>query len=76
MVQCEITDRDENNMFGKMKKAAEERMDQEMLVKLNGVPNGDLVAIEARYHKNCYSRYINRSSIAALQNAGLEKDPN
>lgn len=39
-----------------------------MLVRLE-VPNGDLVAIEVRYHrkKNCYTIYINPRNIGAIQ---------
>ena len=48
------------NMYTKMLAAAEKRDDQVMLNRLRGVPNGDLVAVEARYHrqKNCYTHYI------------------
>jgi hypothetical protein len=38
-----------------------------MIRRLNGVPNGDLVAMDARYHrkKNCLSTYINPRNISA-----------
>ena len=38
---------------------AQQRQDMEMLLRLQGVPNGDLVAVEARYHrkKACVAKY-------------------
>ena len=40
-----------------LKKAAEGRRDEAMLHILRGV-NGDLIAAEAKYHKNCFSLYV------------------
>ena len=49
-------------------KAAPARRDDAMLVRLGEVPNGDLVATEARYHRSkCYTFYINLRNIAAIQ---------
>lgn len=41
-----------------------------MLLRLRGVPNRDLVAIEARYHrkKGCYTKYVRSRNIAAFVN--------
>ena len=56
-----------NDMYTKVLQAAEQRNDQEMVARLYGVPNGDLVAVEARYHrsKNCFATYINERNISA-----------
>ena len=39
------------NTYTKVLQAARERMDYEMQIRLHGVLHGDLVAIEARYHR-------------------------
>ena len=52
----------------KVFKAAQARRDDAMLVRLGEVPNGDLVATEARYHRSkCYTSYINPRNIATIQ---------
>ena len=61
MVQSAIGKKsDKTDMYTMVLRAAEQRKDTEMLTRLHGVPNGDLVAIEARYHrlKSCYLKYI------------------
>lgn len=55
---------DSINLYAKVLKAAEHRDDQEIATRLRGVANGDLVAVEARYHKKC-SLYYNPRNIAA-----------
>lgn len=59
----------DQNMYTKMLLAAEKRRDQVMLNRLHGVANGDLVAVEARYHrqKSCYSHYISEKHITIRQ---------
>jgi hypothetical protein len=42
---------------------AENHGDHELLTRLRGVANGDLVAMEAHYHKKC-SLYYNPRNIA------------
>ena len=57
------------------KEAAERRKDTEMLTRLHGVPDGDLVAIEeARYHrsKSCYLKYIKLQKLDVKQPEGSE----
>ena len=55
-------------MYTKVFKAAQSRGDDAMLVRLGEAPNGDLVAIVARYHRSkCYTSYINPRNIAAIQ---------
>lgn len=68
MVQSSITNSN-GTMYQKVLEAAMYRDDQVMLVRLSEVSNGDLVAIEARYHrkKNCYSSYIRPRSVFASQ---------
>jgi hypothetical protein len=48
------------SMYNRILKAAEQYQDHAMLARLYGVPNGDLVAYDARYHrtKNCLSKYL------------------
>ena len=49
MVQSAIEKKsDKFDMYSMVLEAAERRKDTEMLTRLHGVPNGDLVAIEAR----------------------------
>ena len=49
---------DKPDMYTTVMEAAGRRSDTDMLTRLQGVPNGDLVAMEARYHrsKSCYQR--------------------
>lgn len=47
MVESATEDKSKN-MYTKLPEVAELRGDEEMLVRLRGVPHGDLVAIEAR----------------------------
>ena len=58
-------------IYTRVMKAAEQRKDHEMLTRLYGVALGDLVAVEARYHrhKGCYSHYISEKHISAQQRA-------
>ena len=62
-------DCESGNMYIKMVNAAEKRGDLDMLARLHGLVNGDLVAAEARYHrlKGCYTQYISDKHIAAKQ---------
>ena len=68
MVESAISTKDpkKESMYTKVLNAAEKRQDKEMMARLHGVANGDLVAIEARYHrkKNCYTHYIDPKQIA------------
>ena len=47
----------------------QDRNDETMLVPSGEVPNGDLIAIEAGYHrsKSCYTTYINRRNKGSVQ---------
>ena len=65
MVKSSV-DLSNHSMFSKVMKAANERNDIQMLTRLNGVPNGNLVAIKAWCHRNhnCFSLYINPRNIA------------
>ena len=45
--------------------AAERKGDSSMLHILNGV-NGDLIAAEAKYHKNCFATYVSKKSTLSL----------
>ena len=56
------------NMYTQVLEAALKRNDTVMLTRLRGVANGDLVAVEARYHriKNCVPHYISDRNIAAI----------
>jgi len=62
-------------VYTKVLEAAKQRDDNEMLPRLLGVPHGDLVAIEAKYHrtKGCYSSYINARNIEATQTLMIQK---
>jgi len=66
---------DKSDMYSMVLEAAERRKDTEMLLRLHGVPNGDLVAIEARYHrwKSCYLKYIKLQKLDVKQPEGSEK---
>jgi len=51
MVESAV-DRDaKETTYTRMLQAAHDKNDVAMIRRLNGVPNGDLVAIEARYHR-------------------------
>lgn len=65
MVETAVdSDPDSPNLYTKVLKAADKRDDQALLTRLQGVVNGDLVAVEARYHKKC-STYYNPRNITA-----------
>jgi hypothetical protein len=71
MVESLTGDKHSDSIFTKMVKAAEIRKDSNMLTRLQGVPNRDLVAVEARYHrkKACYVKYTrNIPQPSATQN--------
>ena len=54
-------------------KAAGERHDHQMLCRLRGIVNKDLVSKEARYHRSpkcCLATYVNCKQVAAVQKAG------
>lgn len=55
-----IIDNKSENMYIKVLHAAQTKQDKEMLTRLLGAANGDLVAVEARYHrgKNCFAKYV------------------
>ena len=76
MVQSAIEKKsDKSDMYSVVLEAAERRKDTEMLTRLHGVPNGDLVAIETRYHrsKSCYLKYIKLQKLDVKQPEGSEK---
>jgi len=76
MVQSAIGKKsDKSDMYSMVLEAAERRKDTEMLTRLHGVPNGDLVAIETRYHrsKSCYLKYIKLQKLDVKQPEGSEK---
>jgi hypothetical protein len=56
--------------------AAEQCQDLIMLNRLHSVPNGDLVAVEARYHrkKNCLPKYVQTASSATEQSTTIDRD--
>jgi len=75
MVQSAIGKKsDKSDMYTMVLDAAERRRDTEMLTRLHGVPNGDLVAVKARYHrsKNCYLKYIKLQKLDVNQPEGSE----
>ena len=45
-----------------IKKATESKGDERMLHLLRGV-NNDLIATEAKYHKNCFASYVSKSNL-------------
>ena len=57
-----------DSLYTRVLEAAEKRNDTEMKTRLCGVPNRDLVACEARYHrkKNCLAHYIDPVRIARM----------
>ena len=61
MIESAISNKESCNIYVNMLRADEERSDLEMQLRLHGVPNGNLVAVEAHYHrtKNCYTHNIN-----------------
>lgn len=76
MVQSAVDNNPEfKSIYVKTLEAAEQRCDVQMLIRLRGVANGDLVAIEARYHrkKNCFSSYVNLRNFVALVKTSIEK---
>lgn len=71
MVESSVKDDPEHpNMYTRVLQAAKAKQDDDMITRLQGVPNGDLVAIEARYHrqKSCYINYVSGRSITASKN--------
>ena len=66
MVESSISDQYETNKYSKVLRAAEQMHDIEMVTRLAGVSNGDLVALEARYHrtKTFYVHYVDEQNIA------------
>ena len=52
-------------MYDRILEAADNRNDINMITRLRGVVNRDLVAVEASYHgkNNCVSSYINTRNI-------------
>ncbi len=51
----------------------EQRQDQELLTRFNSLPNGDLVAAEARYHRGkklCFPKYTHFT----IQNQSADKN--
>lgn len=65
MIETSTGSKTENSWYDKVLAAAKERQDTIIIDRLLGVANGDLVAVEARYHtkKGCLSRYINSQNI-------------
>ena len=75
MVQSAIGKKsDKSDMCSMVLEAAERRNDTEMLTR-HHVPNGDLVAIETRYHrsKSCYLKYIKLQKLDVKQPESSEK---
>ena len=66
MVETSIDNKAEN-LYKKVLAAAEQKTDLRMIARLHGIGNGDLVAVEARYHqrKNCLTHYISWRNISA-----------
>ena len=58
------------NMFSKLYESARERQDHEMIARLQSVPDGDLVGVQARYHRksNCYTKYLYSKSGSSGEN--------
>ena len=56
-------------MYTKVLRAVKQRSDDDMLARLRDVPNGDLVDVEARYHrtKSCYAKYVTERNISAQE---------
>jgi hypothetical protein len=67
MVKSSFDCESRETTYTKILHAANDKNDVAMIRRLNGVPNGDLVAMEARYHRkrNCLSTYINPRNISA-----------
>ena len=59
-------DTDKPSVYKSILDAAKQKQDIEMINRLQGVPNGDLVAAEARYHrkKGCVPKYTDHRKIA------------
>jgi hypothetical protein len=77
MVESSVGDDPDNpNMYVRVLQAAEARQDEDMMTRLQSVPNSDLVAIEARYHrkKSCYIKYISKSGVVANQKRTQQLD--
>lgn len=57
------------NIYARVLEAAKIKQDDDMLTRLQGVPNGDLVAVEARYHrqKSCYIKYVSPQNVSLKQ---------
>ena len=51
VTETTYNDPDDSNMYTQVLNTAEQLNDGDMLTRLRGVTNGDLVAIEARYHR-------------------------
>lgn len=68
-------DKHGENIYNKVLAAAEDRCDVDTITRLRGVPNGDLVAIEARYHqgKNCLSHYISQRNVSSTKKDAQRK---
>ena len=64
----------EPNMYTTVLRIARQCDDQEMVTRLTGIPNGDLVAVEARYHrkKACYLKY--KKKLCALPSTDISSD--
>ena len=56
------------NMYTRLLDVARKIDDQQMLARLSGVPNGDLVSVEARYHrkKGCCARYLKQTDVPKI----------
>ena len=77
MVASSVADKtDKSSIYDRILETAEIRNDINMITRLRGVVNRDLVAVEARYHrkKNCVSSYINTRNIAAKQKSSTNID--
>jgi len=68
MVESAI-DSSSPNIYTRVLNAAIERQDNEIQLRLRGIPNGDLVAVEARYHRKpgCLATYLNARNIGATK---------
>ena len=54
-----------------IKKAAESKGDEDMLHALRNI-NDDLIAVEAKYHKNCFALYVTKKTLHQHENEQSE----
>ena len=79
MVQSSITARaDGSDIYSRMLAASNQWTDHDMIVRLRGVPNGELVAVGGRYHriKNGFPKYtkVQQTQELCAQDEALAND--